>query len=254
MNLRLLEGNGLSSKETILYETLLKEGEKTPGELSKLLDIKRTTVYKCLGLLKEKGLVEISTSSTQLAYSPAVPTKLYEYFKRKAVEQEQVQNTLHSMLPDLMQNYIMAVEKPIITTFTGIEGLKSIYDDMLKEGKPIYAALTTAEIEPELFEWLNNNFATRRKKQGIFAKVIASSGDWVTEYKNRDEENLRETIIVPGEQFPFKHEVDIYGDKVAFINYHRGELLIGVIINHPLIAQTMKAWFDLAWVGAETLG
>ena len=152
MNLRLLEGNGLTSKETILYETLLKEGEKTPAELSKQLDIKRPTVYKCLNELKEKGLVEISTSKSQLTYSPAPPTKLYEYFKTKAVEQDKIQDTLHSMLPELMQNYIIAVEKPIITTFAGIEGLKSIYDDMLDENKPIYAALTTAEIEPELFD------------------------------------------------------------------------------------------------------
>ncbi len=111
MNLRLLEGHGLTSKETILYETLLKEGEKTPAELSKLLGIKRTTVYKCLNELKEKGLVEISTARSQLTYSPALPTKLYEYFKKKAVEQERIQDTLHSMLPDLMLDYIIAVEK-----------------------------------------------------------------------------------------------------------------------------------------------
>jgi hypothetical protein len=45
--------------------------------------------------------------------------------------------------------------------------------------------------------------------------------------------------------------VDIYGDKVAFINYKKGEALIGVVINHPQIAETMRAWFELAWAGAE---
>ena len=44
--------------------------------------------------------------------------------------------------------------------------------------------------------------------------------------------------------------MDVYGDKVAFINY-RTDHLLGIVVKHPLIAQTMKAWFDLAWEGAQ---
>ena len=37
----------------------------------------------------------------------------------------------------------------------------------------------------------------------------------------------------------------------GYINFKKGDALIGIVIHHPLIRQTMKALFDLAWKGAE---
>ena len=45
----------------------------------------------------------------------------------------------------------------------------------------------------------------------------------------------------------------IFPKKARFLSpqINLTDYLLGIVIKHPLIAQTMKAWFDLAWEGAE---
>lgn len=166
---------------------------------------------------------------------------------------ERARSDLRGLLPEMVSSYLLSVERPVVSTFEGVKGLKEVYEDTLREKQPVYAVLTTAEVEPELFEWLTKTYTKKRAELGIEAKVIVASGEWSTQYVKRDETELRETRLVSKTEFPVQHEVDIYGNKVAFINYKKGDALIAVVINHPQIAQTMKAWFDLAWIGAKQL-
>ena len=241
---------GLSTSEANLYELLLRLGEVPVGILVKESGMKRPTVYKALYALEKKKLVTKQDIGKKIHFRPEPPTELLALADKQTKELERARGDLRAILPQLNSSYILAVEKPIVTTFEGVEGLKEIYEDTLKEAKPIYAVLQTAEVEPEMYKWLTKFYVKKRVKAKIWAKVIVASGKWSGEYQRKDEKELRESILVPSEKFPFKHEVDIFGDKVAFINYKKGEALIGIVINHPQTAQTMKAWFDLAWEGA----
>ncbi len=71
------------------------------------------------------------------------------------------------------------------------------------------------------------------------------------EYVEKSVEEFRTSTMIDSELFPFEHEIDIYGDKVAIINYKKDEPLIGIVIHHPQIAKTMQAWYDLAWNGVH---
>jgi hypothetical protein len=113
--------------------------------------------------------------------------------------------------------------------------------------------LTTAEVDPELFNWLTTDFVKRRASMNIPARVIVASDNWHQEYTGRNADEVRNTVTVPSDQFPFQHEAMVYGDKFALVNYKKGEKLIGIVINHPQIAKTMRAWFELAWKGAVSL-
>lgn len=251
MALTFLENLGLTAKEAGLYELLLKLGEVPAGEIIKASKLKRATAYKVLYSLEQKGLVSKKDFKKKIHFRPEQPSKLLDLAENQYRALERAKDDLQSFLPQLTSEYIMSVERPVVTTFEGLEGLKQIYEDTLKEKKPIYAVVQTAEVEPEMYKWLSGDYVKRRAKAKIWAKVIVSSGKWSDTYSKKDSEEYRESITVPGHQFPFQHEVDIYGDKVAFINYKKGEALIGIVIRHPQIAQTMKAWFDLAWEGAK---
>jgi hypothetical protein len=39
----------------------------------------------------------------------------------------------------------------------------------------------------------------------------------------------------------------VYGNKVAFVSYSEDHTLVGIIIEHNLIARTMESWFDMVW-------
>jgi sugar-specific transcriptional regulator TrmB len=252
MAISFLQTIGLSKNEAELYELLLRLGEVPVWKIQQEVTLKRPTLYLTLQNLEKKGLVSKRDFEKKIHFRPEPPTKLLSLAEKQYNELDRAKIDLQMILPQMTSSYIMAVEKPIVTTYEGIEGLKHMYEDTVKEQKTIYSVLQTAEVDPALYKWLTTTYIRKRIKLQIPAKVIVASGKWSEEYQKKDEAEFRETILVPSDRFPIKHELVIYGDKVGFINYKKGESLLGVLVNHPQIAQTMKAFFDLAWLGAHT--
>lgn len=250
MNQAILQTLGLTSNEAKIYELLLKIGEVEAQIVIEQTGLKRPTAYKALYSLEDKGLVGKRDIGKTLHFKPEPPTSLLTLAEDRYNELERARRDVRSLLPQLNSAYILAVEKPVVSTFEGVEGLVKIYEDTLREKQPIYAALQAEHLHPELYQWLESVYVKRRVKLGIPATVIVASSKASEKYVSKDARNLRTTRTVSHEVFPFAHEVDIYGNKIAFINYKKDEALIGVVIDHPRIAQTMKAFFDLAWIGA----
>ncbi len=242
---------GITDKAFELYSILLKNGLSTVGYLIKQSGYKRATVYKNLYSLESIGLITKIDVKKVINFKAEPPKKLLELAEKKYIDTRRVLSDIEGLLPDLNSDYILSTEKPIVTTFEGVKGLKKIYEDMLSEKKEIFAILQPSIVEPELFNWLNKNFFKRRKKLGIRVNALVSTGSWSTDYvKQTEKDDIGKTRLVSSQKYPFKLEMDIFGDKVAFINYKKGEPLIGIIIHNPFIAKTMKATFDLAWLGA----
>lgn len=237
----------LTKKESDIYQLLLKEGELPVNTIVTKTKLKRGIVYKSLYTLEEKGLATKSDIGKKIHFKPASPIELSRLVDIKTQEASQARLELNTILPELTQQYITTVERPVVTTYQGVDGLKKIYEDTLKVGEPIYAALTTNAVEPLLFSWLTKTYTKKRIEAKIPVKVIVASGGWAEHYVKRNEKELRETKLVSEKSFPFQHEVDIYGDKVAFIDFREGGSLIGIVIHHPEIAQTMSALWELAW-------
>lgn len=237
----------LTKKESDIYELLIKDGELPVHTIIARTKLKRGIVYKSLYSLEEKGLATKKDIHKKIHFKPASPTELSRLVDIKSQEASQARLELNSILPQLTSQYITSIEKPVVTTYQGIEGLKAIYEDTIKVGEPIYAALNNDDIEPSLLRWIKNIYVKKRVQAHIEAKVIISSGSMSENFLQRDAKTLRETREVAAATFPFPHEVDIYGDKVAFIDYRKGGQLIGIVIHHPQIAVTMRAIWTLAW-------
>lgn len=243
----------LTEKESTLYSLLLQHGELPVHSIISLSRLKRPTAYKALYELEKKGLAQHRTHHKKIHFRPASPTELSQLMKQKYDQAHAEQLELQSLLPQLTQLFLTSVEKPVVSTFQGVDGLKHIYEDTLKVGQPIYAALTTDDVEPELFKWITRTYTKKRIQANIPVHVLVASGGWAEEYVKRDTKELRETRLVPKSTFPFQHEIDIYGDKVAFINFRKGGSLVGIVIHHPQIARSMQALWSLAWQGAKVV-
>lgn len=250
-NQQLLQTLGLTDKEAQIYNLLLTMGKVQASTLISKTGLKRATVYKSLYTLESKGLVKQEDIKKKKHFTPLSPNNLLKLSDEQFQKQERAREDLRTFLPQLTHNYILSVEKPVITTFEGVEGIKKIYEDTIKVNKTIYAVLQTSEVDEELFSWLESYYVKQRIKNKLQADVIVASGEWSDSYVKKRKDGYTTTILVDNTLYPFAHEVNIYGDKVAFINYKKGEALIGILIHHPLIAQTMKAIFDLAWKGAQ---
>jgi sugar-specific transcriptional regulator TrmB len=251
MSLSFLQNLGLTKNELELYELLLIAGEVPAQTLVKESKLKRPTVYKTLNSLTKKGLVKQREFLKKIHFQPSPPSELLNLIENHYQNLERARENLQSLMPSLASSYLLSVEKPIVRNYESIEGLKEIYLDILKEKKPGFSVMQIEDIEPELDEWLTNYFTKQRAKKKMPLKIIVAAGTTAKRFIKRDVDEFRFSKIVPAESFPFQHEVTIYGDKVAFIHYKKGGALIGIVIKHPFFAQTMKAWFDLAWLGAE---
>lgn len=249
MSLSALQNIGLTENEAQIYELLIKLGEIPVSILINESGLKRPTVYKILYSLETKGLISQRDIKKKIHVKPLSPTKLLDMAENKYQETQRIREDILSFVPQLNSLYIASTENPTVRTYEGIKGLKEIYEDILSEKKPIYAILQAAEVEPELYKWLTTTFVKKRVRAKIHVKAIVATSKASMKYKKKDVKEYRISVLVPEEKFPFEHEIDIYGDKIAFIHYKKGEPLIGVVINHPAIAQTSKAWFNLAWMG-----
>lgn len=253
MSLPFLQSLGLTQNESNLYELLLRLGEVSIAALLKEATMKRPTAYKALYSLEKKGLVTKRDFNKKLYFRPEPPTKLLSLAESQYNELDRAKKNLQGVLPILTSAYVLSVEKPIVSIFEGVNGMKEIYEDTLIEAKPIYALLQPGAQEDELHTWLEQNYVKRRAKLKIPAFVIAATSGHTKEYLRRNEKEFRTVKIINSEQFPFRHEINIYGDKIALLHHRKGEPLIGVVIKHPGIYQTMKAWFDVTWTGIDAL-
>ena len=185
-------------------------------------------IYEVLPELLAGGYVEYRKDGKVAYYKPVHPGKLLDLVNQKKRDVALLEDEMRTTIQSLAGKFNLAFNRPGVKFFEGVEGLKEIYRDTLREQKPIYAILSPAAIEPSLKEWLDNVYVKERVAKKIEAQVIASSSSETECYHRHDTESLRETIVVPQSKFPIDMEIDLYGtNQIAFISLAKG--IIGVI-------------------------
>lgn len=246
-----LQQAGLTQDQALIYEVLLKNGPLKASKVHQKTPLKRGWVYKLLEDLSKMGLVEKAEEPGKVAvFSPAHPLLLRNLAETKERQAKDAQVALTDVLPQLTSDYQLALHKPGVQFFEGIEGIKKVYEDTLVEKSTIYAILSPAAPHPEIHEWLTKNYVKRRAKMGTKAYVIAATDTQAEEYKKTDDAQLRQTVLVSKDSFPIATEIDLYGgNKVAHILFRENEL-IAFVIQSEAVYQSMFSYFKLAWQGA----
>ncbi len=247
MDIEALINLGLSKEEADIYLSLLNKGEQGASDLSKSTKVKRTYIYSVSASLIKKGLISQVKKGKTTVFNPMSPDKLLTLAHDKKQKAEQAEQTLEAILPNLKTKYEVVDNKPVVTYYEGIEGIKKVYMDTIKEGKEISSFMQNADIDPILRSWLRETYVKERVKLDIHAKVILASGDMAQEYVEKSKELLRETKVIPNKKYPFQIEVNIYGDKISFMNFKHKSDPLGIIIENKDVAQTMLTFFNLTW-------
>lgn len=241
---------GLTEYESQIYKLLLKSGEISMAFLIKESELKHSTVYSVVDALVKKRLVTRKDIKKKLHVKAESPAKLLDIAKNQHVVANSALSSVQSMLPFFLSLYINSTAKPAVRSFEGMEGVKQVYQDILNEEKFVYSLQGVESVNGELSRWIDKVYTKKRVAKKIHTNVIASVGGKIKVDKARNTKELRTSRIIAQASFPLENEINIYGDKVAFI-YHADEHpLLGIIIQHPKIAATCKSWFDLAWIGA----
>jgi len=239
---RLLSQLGLSKREIKVYLATLESGQAAAQDIAIKAGLPRTTTYSVLKKLVGRGFVGQTLVKGNTKFVADHPAKLISGV-------DDLKNNLSRALPELEAIYNKSEKKPKILFYEGRDAMQKVYDDTLVEqpseilewNTEDYFKFDTFEVDPE--------YIKKRVKLGIKARRIAGFGStWDMVHKGRDDKELSETLIVPKEKFWPHIEVNIYNDRVAFLNYAEQ---MSIIIESKPLAEAMRQAYELSWLGAK---
>jgi sugar-specific transcriptional regulator TrmB len=224
----------MSDKEVQAYLSLLMIGKSTVNMIAKKSKLNRVTTYDILKALLERGFVSYVIISGVKHFEAVQPSKFLDTLREK---QEKIQ----AVLPELESLKATLTKKPQIETYEEIDGLKSVFNDMLKENKESWFIGDPKMLDALQFYF--PHFIKQKRKQGIFSKVITTDCPAMRKYKQEAPAKYIDMRFI-------KQKIDmtkvIYDNKVAFLTF-REKNSIGVLISNKDIAETEKTMFELLW-------
>ncbi len=245
MKTEIFEKIGLNANESYIYNILLTNGEMRAPNIAEKAHLKltRQNTYAVLKSLTKKGLVEEFDKRKKLTYRVEHPQKLLEVIEEQKKELEENEKTVEALMPEIISDYNLAHNKPGVVYYEGIEGIKKIYEDTLRE-KPEEILVFRSPFEEDKLGQYIHGYTKRRAALGIKTKIISPKKP-AKEILVEDRERLRERKYIKKEIFSLYTEINVYKNKVAFIAF--GKKTMGFIVESPEVAQTMRTVFNLVW-------
>lgn len=227
---------GYTLNQAKAYLAALELGIGSAQDVGKKAGIKRTTAYSVLDELVRKGVAVKTKERRKDRYLVVSPREL-------AARYGEYQQRLVEAVPRLMAIHNQAAVKPKIQFFEGAEGIKQIYADTLREKPKEILEFNTSNIFDK-FPGFPKQYVNKRRAQKIPARRIAPDTPDYRRHQGRDLAELSQTKLLKTEDYDIPIEINIYGNKVAFMSY--GDEL-GLIIESESIARAMRQIYELFW-------
>jgi len=237
----LLKNLGLSETESKIYLAALELGKALPKHLAEKARVKRPTLYEFLDPMMEQGLLSETLIGKRRYFLAEDPQILLE---KKQAEIDR----LEKIIPELRILLATSSTKPKIIFYQGLEGVKKIYLDNLRERKPTLNFIGLDNINPEIDKYAQHYYIPRRIKYGITIDIIISGlikSPFM--YLKTDPYALRKVKTIDANKFPIPLDAYIYGDNVSFSLWRKDSEPIGVIIRSKEVATTMRSLFNFIW-------
>lgn len=244
----LLEKVGMNTKQAKAYLSLLELGSAPAGTLAKKIDENRTSAYSLLNAMLKKGFVSYFEKRGIKYYVATDPRMLLEKNLSMA-------KTLFDYLPELLAIQNQHGQKPKITFYEGVEGIKQLCEKIMEvpgSTRDSFMGIDESRIHPEIKRYFEEDIINRRIEAGItYRGIVTGYLPMGNKYQKTEKDQLRELKWVDPEKFPIKIHIDIYPkNKVALYSYNKDEMM-GVVIEHESFYITMKTAFALAWRGVN---
>ena len=232
----LIKNLQLTPSQSDVYLAALELGQASMQDLARKSGVKRTTIYKFIEELKERQVILETKRGPRSVYSAAPPEQLMDREKNRLSE-------LDRLLPQLNALHNIAREKPRVLFYEGIEAVKQVYADTLKEKKPIVSWSDLAYTKSALGKFIED-YPAQRARQNVPLRWIIPDTAEAREFIKRDYGLLRETKLLPNAKFEI--DINIYGRKVLLTNASSPNPF-AVLIEDEKIANTLREAWQQLW-------
>ena len=240
---------GLSLEEAKVYIAILELGGGYVSTIAKKSGVNRVACYHTLGKLVNRGIVN-SLEKNNVKYFAVENVKVI------VDKQKELLKKAERLLPELGALVNKSAYRPKMQYYEGLNGIKNIFEDTLTTKKELLGYTNLADSPNVLPEDYLKDYAKRKMDLGIKTRMLSPiSKDglkYLSKYYPKGfDHNLVEILFVNSKQFLFEYEINIYDNKVAIVSLNPDEI-IGLIIESPIYANTQRAIFNLAWLGATS--
>lgn len=239
---QLFNSLGLSETHAAVYFAALELGGSNMQELSRKSGVKRTSIYNFIDELKERGFITETVKKKRKIYSAIDPDQLIEIEKTRLSELERT-------LPELRAIQNKSRTKPRVAFYEGIDGIKEVYADMLKDKKEILAYEDLEHMNIALPKTFYDWFPPERARRGISFKSILRDSPEAKKLIQKNMRLLRQSKLL--NTADWKTEINIYGDKVALMSF-RVKTPFCVLIEDHDIAETLRTSWGELWKRLES--
>lgn len=247
MKLQQLRDIGLTGGEIKVYEALLDLGECTKTDLARKSGVAPSNIYDISNRLLEKGIISKVEKNGVAHFSPANPNRIFDFLEKKKTEIEKEKNAFVTLLPTLLGKFNMVGEKVNVEVFQNWNGLKTVFDDLLRECKKgdknyiFGASKGENELKADLFF---QKYSRARSDMGIKTLIIFNKE--LQKRKERIDYFLKSKLIeIKFLQQTTPAEIMIYKNRTCIIILTKEPLVIRITSRE--VALSFKQYFDIMW-------
>ena len=240
---------GFSRNESVILLALFELGKGTVSQITRKAGLNRTTGYDILDSLVSKGLANVSGKEPKQEYLAESPDKILAMFENELNETTEKISDIKKIIPTLRSIHNVA-GRPKVRFYEGVSGLKDVYEDTLTSHEEILAYANVDQMHQTMQGYFPKYYE-RRAEKGISIRAIIPNSPVGTYRAGEDEKEKRTTVLVPIDKYNFSPEINIYDNKIMIASWREK---LGIIIESAEIADAMKKIYELAWIGAKSIG
>ena len=233
---------GLSTQEANIYLALLELGPSKVSEILRKTHINRTHIYDRLEKLIGKGLVSSMVKNGKKIFHAAKSDALYNFILKKEEDLEQQKSSLKLLVKNLEKLPLDKVEESI-EVYEGMDGLKSVLEDILKSRSEILTYGSEGNFT-KVLQYYFKHYIQKLTKNKIKMKVIFNESDT----KHILGLKYVDVRYIPKE-YSSPTEITIYADKVAIFLFTDNPKAI--LIKNRAASVSYRKYFDLMWHTAK---
>jgi len=234
---------GLSKSESEIYLKLLEVGSCKAGRLAKETNYNRTTIYKALESLIQRGLVSYVLKENRKYFEPSDPKNIIQEIDKEEECIKKKKEEIKNLLPKLGCLFEKSKEEMEAKIFKGVKGMKSVFNDILKTMRRgdeylAFGVPKHAESIWGYFEEFNKTLQKNKVKSKIIFDERAKKNIGSCKRYGYEVRTLSKEFMSPA-------EVNIYKDNVVIVLWHKTPLAI--LIKGEDISKSFRQYFELLW-------
>ncbi len=227
---------GLTERQARVYIACLELGVASIQQISKKVQVARSSCEATLHQLKERGFVTSYQHKTVRKFSPVDPRQLVKIAEQKV-------HGLTSSLPDLTGLFLKNKTIPSVRMYEGKKGMNAILEEILDEAKILHGFGSADDLYDTLGETFPE-FRKRRIQKKILVKIILKDTEKARHRQKMGPQELREVRLIK-DGTDFSSLVFMWNNKIA--SFSLREEMVAVVVESKEMAEGQMAMFNFIW-------